>query len=432
MVPGRTDEHMNEIARPTWLVVWIACSFVAIQSVAGQTQSAAATQPATPLQHGQFKTHFTERSPLSTLASQTARFRWTPPGEMIDYDLAQETFIVYVPAGYDPAKAYGLMVWVDPRPEGGWPPRPWQPILDKHKLIWVGANRTGNTRELWARFGLALDAVHNMKQRYNLDPDRIYVAGLSGGGRVASRLGIVYADVFQGALPIVGCDFYKTIAVPDRPNTFWRAKFYRPSSALMRLARTRNRYVLLTGEHDGNRASTRAIYEQGYVKEKFEHVTYIEVPGMGHTWPDADNFDRCIEILDEPLAAMVGARAERNAQAESRAKQALDAAIELIEQDLSRGYWALRAVAKNYDQTDAATQATTLADQIWSDQDQRKQITKTTTSSEARELLSLAKNYLQAEKFELARRQLETIIEHYPDTAQASEARHALEQMPKQ
>ena len=59
-----------------------------------------------------------------------------------------------------------------------------------------------------------------------------------------------------------------------------------------------NRFVLLTGEHDINRAQTRAIYEQDYLEDRFKHVHYLEVPGMGQAVPPVEWFDKGVGLLD--------------------------------------------------------------------------------------------------------------------------------------
>ncbi len=190
-----------------------------------------------------------------------------------------------------------MLVWISPSPSGVLP-NEWRPLMDKHRLIWVGPDHAGNDREIWQRLGLPLDAVHNTKHRYRIDETRIYIAGLSGGGRCASRLGIVYADVFRGTLAIVGCDFYRALESTSRPGKFWRPTFRRPKGPIFRFARQRSRHVLLTGETDANREQTLVTYEQGYLKDKFQHVHYLEVPNMGHSVPPVEWFDKAIGMMD--------------------------------------------------------------------------------------------------------------------------------------
>ena len=117
--------------------------------------------------------------------------------EKVDYTLAEESFEVYVPAAYTGDKPYGLLVFVNPHPSGRLP-RQYQAAIDKHRLIFVSPNKVGNDRVFRNRMGLAIDAATNLKARYKVDPERVYVAGISGGGRISSMLGMCYPDVFRG------------------------------------------------------------------------------------------------------------------------------------------------------------------------------------------------------------------------------------------
>ena len=132
-------------------------------------------QPAEqPLQRRTVKTIFEDRAPLATTAESNKRFKWND--KIGDLDLANESFQVYVPDKYSSAEPYGLLVWISPMAQGGIPQKSWLDVLDAKKLIYVGANNSGNDRLLADRIRLAIEAVCNMKQKYAIDDDRIYVA----------------------------------------------------------------------------------------------------------------------------------------------------------------------------------------------------------------------------------------------------------------
>ena len=136
-----------------------------------------------------------------------------------DYELPNESFEVRVPNTYTPADpGWGLVVWVSPMNSGAPPRRDWSDILDSHKLIWIGADGSGNERAAWCRIGLAIDAAYNLQQRYRIDPTRIYVAGMSGGSKIAGLLGLAYPDVFAGGIYCCGVSFYKDIDAPAPPG----------------------------------------------------------------------------------------------------------------------------------------------------------------------------------------------------------------------
>lgn len=244
----------------------------------------AAVEPGRP---GKFRVAFAERSPWSSLelyrerlgVSQEEIDEYDPGGGR--YDLAAERFDIYVPAAYNGSEPYGLLVWISPVDTGAFQSAELGEALDESKLIWVGAAGSGNRRYKWYRAALALDAAHNISTHYEIDEDRVYVAGYSGGGRVASSLAVVYPEVFRGGFFVFGCDSYRRIPLLDRPGAHWPAKYPPPPKATLREIKEDSRFVFLTGERDFNRAQTLATHRQ-FVEDGFAHATYLEVPGASH------------------------------------------------------------------------------------------------------------------------------------------------------
>ena len=253
---------------------------------------------------GLYRVSFTERGTLSALDVFLERLGHERDEVLaIDaaaaaYDIAEETFEVYVPAGGE--GPYGVFVWVSPTSAGGQAIRqePFQRLLDERRLIWIGANNSSNARKVWDRMGLALDAVHNLRSLYPIDEERVYVGGYSGGGRISTLLSVAYPETFRGGFFVYGCDFYRDVPVPDKPGAHWPAAFPPPPKERLEIAKKRNRYVFLTGEKDFNRAQTKA-YSRLYEKEGFDHVTYVEMPGADHyTSPGVEGFGRGFAALD--------------------------------------------------------------------------------------------------------------------------------------
>jgi dienelactone hydrolase len=155
---------------------------------------------------------FTQYSPLSTNA-ELARRLLSPltaarlpailarTGKALreqPIDLADERFVVYVPAKAPPA-GYALLVFVPPWPQAQ-PPRGWASVLDRAGIIFVSAARSGNEAEVLSRRApLALLGAANIMASYRVDPSRVWVGGFSGGSRVAMRLALGYPDLFRGA-----------------------------------------------------------------------------------------------------------------------------------------------------------------------------------------------------------------------------------------
>jgi pimeloyl-ACP methyl ester carboxylesterase len=229
---------------------------------------------------------------LSPLTSAQLSKRLAQAGKALadqPLDLGRERFALYVPA-QAPAKGYGLLVFVPPWPEATLPPG-WAEILDRHGIIYVSAARSGNDQSiLGRREPLALMAATNVQRRYKLDPERIYIGGLSGGSRVALRLALAYPDLFRGALLNAGSDPIGGAEIPLPPRD------------LFEMFQARTRLVYLTGgqdeEHLGMDAGSRGALHDWCVFD----VNTITPPGVGHEIASPRALAEALDALDARVA----------------------------------------------------------------------------------------------------------------------------------
>jgi hypothetical protein len=184
----------------------------------------------------------------------------------------------YVPSTYNPARPAGLMVYVSPTRSGRIPPR-WKAVMADKNMIWVAADHSGNIVKPQRRISFAILATVLAKREYTIDPERVYVSGFSGGGRVASVVAPQAARLFKGAIYNCGVNFWGDQTPP-----------------LIEQVKT-NRYVFVTGSEDFNRRETRKIYG-AYKKAGVENIKLIDIAHMGHSNPDALNFATAIDYLD--------------------------------------------------------------------------------------------------------------------------------------
>ncbi|MEM9415330.1 MAG: hypothetical protein AAGA29_07630 [Planctomycetota bacterium] len=338
-----------------------------------------------PPETGHLELTFDERHPDSDIETLLARFRFRgnpndapdPRVHATEYNLEGQTFQAYIPDAYDGSEPFGLLVWVAADDRGE---IPWPEVFDNRRLIVVSADGVGDRQNIWKRMGLQLDAVHNMTARYHIDPQRVYISGCSKGGRIASQLGLVFADVFDGAMPMDGCDWYQQIEVPGQDNVYYRSRFRRPAHRLLRIAKSQNRYVLMTGEHDENRGQTQAFFELGYERAGFEHVWYLEEEGVTHCRHSAAFVERGLALLDQPLEdGTIEPESEDNAEADDE-----------------------------------------------SGRDRPAREPRTPRVETAAQLLNLARNYLDAGLNERAKEKLETLLELYPESDEAPIAQELL------
>ncbi|MDZ4288943.1 MAG: PHB depolymerase family esterase [Prosthecobacter sp.] len=236
---------------------------------------------------------FKESPPLSSV--EQLQLRLHSQEEPAPYDVSTEQFEILVPKGYKESVPYGLFVWISPGDKPSVAAE-WDKVLADKKLIFVGAFKSGNSREVFDRIRLAVDANHNVRQLYNIDPKRVYVGGHSGGARVASMIGVTYADMFTGAACFMGVNYFRDLTAED--GTMFEMRYF-PHPEIAKIAMTENRYALITGEKDFNRMNTRTLYEQGFTKEGFQAVKLFDIPGQPHSPPSAEWLEKVLDFLDK-------------------------------------------------------------------------------------------------------------------------------------
>ena len=246
----------------------------------------------------------------ATIYDQGCRCFGTTSKRPSEVNIRGESDIVYevrVGDNYDPKKPAGVFVYIHAG-EDGRPPEGYEPVLAERNIIFIGANHSGNTIEAAWRAGMAAYAVEVLDSAYNLDRDRIYVAGLSGGGRAASLTMMGFQDVFSGGLPMVGANPIIPMRNADskgKPFHSTGVKGFKKSD--LKVAAKTGRYVFYTAQHDINRANVEAVYT-GYHKNGFKHVTYLEEPDHGHSVASPEYLGKALDYLDEPIGEIAIAR----------------------------------------------------------------------------------------------------------------------------
>jgi dienelactone hydrolase len=274
------------------------------QEPSGKADGDAEERVAAPAKTGYFKTTFDEPHPSGTIKEQKKRFKWSqkqidandPKKGVVDW--SKQPFVMYVPPKYDPKVAHGLLVYVSATDEAQIH-QAWLPVLASQQTIAVAFANAGNTQLLWYRNAYALAAVHNAVKRYTIDPKRITICGYSGGGIVSSRLALHYPDVFTGCFPQCGVTYFRDIRMSADPKRVWVKRCLKPRGAAWKKTRHDVRWVLFTGEQDFNQPNIKDRYEQGFKKDGFKDVHYLEQPGHGHVWCGAEWFAKGMAILDK-------------------------------------------------------------------------------------------------------------------------------------
>lgn len=276
--------------------------------------------------------------------------RSTTDIDATDRNLTNEVLFARLPRGYDPRTPAGLLIWVNAGDDGR-PPEVFSHALDELGIICVGASNSGNVRHVASRYQLAFDGLATASRRWHIDPARVYVTGISGGGRVSSILIGCFPDVFAGAVPIVGMSYCEK--VPTGTGQFWRAGYNRPAAPLFRLLRQRP-IAAVTGRKDFN--YLEMTHAADLMRRDGLQVKIFGDPDMGHELPSPARFIEALQWADHVH------RRAGEAQA-AAATKALDACLQRFGDGAPANDAARRMVAKVTEAgpwTDAAWRAVEL------------------------------------------------------------------------
>ena len=176
------------------------------------------------------------------------------------------------------AKNPGVVVFVSPT-DSGEPPKGWLELLHRKQLSWVAAEGYGNQQPSAQRVLVAMMGLSVAQRSAALDRKRIYIGGMSGGGRIASMTAPRFPQMFSGGLYIVGANFW----MPDDAQLLQKA--------------AENRYVFITGNKDFNHGEMKSVFSR-YRKKGLASSLLMDIPGYAHVYPNVEQLEQEIAFLD--------------------------------------------------------------------------------------------------------------------------------------
>ena len=203
-----------------------------------------------------------------------------------DHPLAVEfEYVLWVPADYDPAKRYRLIVSLHGQNGTG----------DGFIRNWLGdVQRAGDTfllcpsagRGGWGRSLLGhayiLTSLRDVLATYQVDPDLVFLDGASMGGNGSFEFACQYPDLFAGAAPRAGGPMFRYL--PAVPGTKERQV---TTEGIENLVATPVYWVIGAKDHEVPYAWVKVAKAQ-LDALKFD-FTYKEFPDGGHEWFPQEN-----------------------------------------------------------------------------------------------------------------------------------------------
>lgn len=209
-------------------------------------------------------------------------------------------FDIYVPASYDGSEPYGLITYISSTNDGGIKPE-WIPVLESHKLIWVAGDNLGNSQQIDIRMGTAWAAVYRMKELFNIDTNRIYSSGQSGGARMAQTLAYIYPEWIKGTVPICGSSYPTEVAQDyetQDPDGHYEVIFEFYQSEIDYIKGFGQRFGIMTSFNDYREGDIMNIYYNGFEQNGFEGK-FLETAG-NHCATTTQHFRDAINFVEHP------------------------------------------------------------------------------------------------------------------------------------
>jgi len=126
------------------------------------------------------------------------------PSRSIRVGDAMMTYGLYVPPDYDPSRSYPMILCLHGAGFNGdtYFGR-WQPRLGSEYILACPTIRDG---AWWTRQGeeLVLAVLSEVMRDYHVDPDRVYLTGMSNGGVGTFLIGLNHSDRFAALVPMAG------------------------------------------------------------------------------------------------------------------------------------------------------------------------------------------------------------------------------------
>jgi predicted esterase len=233
-----------------------------------------------------------QKSPLSPLVKALGMDRPYPdaakglmPGRTIKVNGEERRYGLYVPESYQPTKAYSLILCLHGAGfDGDSYLERWKPRLGERYLLACPSIEAG---AWWTREGedLVLAVLGEVMRDYHVDPDRVFLTGMSNGAIGTYLIGLNHPDRFAALIPMAG-------ALPGS------------LLALLDNARTTPLY-LIHGAHDQVIPVRFSQAVEAYLKKRGYRVVYREHDQMhpmagGHFFP-RDELPALVDWLEKQV-----------------------------------------------------------------------------------------------------------------------------------
>ncbi len=207
-----------------------------------------------------------------------------PPADWLPrYISTKQKYELFVPQIAKLTQPSPLILFISPgkQPTGL---AQWKAVCEEHGAIFASPFDAGNDCESRQRVRIVLDVLDDVRRRYTIDPDRTYIGGFSGGGRIACAIAFSLPEYFGGVIPVC--------AAGDLRDETW----------LKHRVQARLSVAHLTGETDFNRGEIER-FRGPILNDVGVRSKIWTIDGLGHGIPGSQALDSAYRWLEEGLKA---------------------------------------------------------------------------------------------------------------------------------
>ncbi len=165
------------------------------------------------------------------------------------------SYYLYLPKNFVAGKPFPVLVMFDPKARGKMIAEKMVPFAEKYGYVLIGSNCNKNGLEFSAQKDFYSEIMIDFGKRVKADKKRIYLAGFSGGARVAQTLAGLMPEI--KGIACCGAGTQETI---NRKADFsyisfagnWDFNYYevRETERIFKNAQFPNRFMYFDGKHD--------------------------------------------------------------------------------------------------------------------------------------------------------------------------------------
>jgi dienelactone hydrolase len=122
-----------------------------------------------------------------------------------------------LPLGYDGKAELPVIFFFDPHGDGNLPLNNYSELANKYGYIFIGINNVRNGQQISYVNRVFTSILQEIKSRFNIDENRIFTAGFSGGAKLA----IIFAQQIPDIVGVAACGATLSMTSNTKPNYYY-------------------------------------------------------------------------------------------------------------------------------------------------------------------------------------------------------------------